>query len=113
MILDAATALLLAAKILLIACSAFVASVFLYAYAANAWYARELRRWAKRLHKGRQRRAEEAKALQEIASDVNGALGALVAPKADFEIHPNRRHESRAIPTDRDHPLHTLGGRFQ
>jgi hypothetical protein len=84
MILDAAY-LLLAAKIVLIACSAFVASVFLYAYAANAWHAHELRRWAKKLHEGRQRRTSEAGA----------------------------RHEVRAIPTDRDHPLHTLGGRFQ
>jgi hypothetical protein len=77
--------LLLAAKILLITCSAFVASVFLYAWAANTWEARELRRWAQKLHEGRQRRAAEAKA----------------------------RHETRAIPTDRNHPLHTLGGRFQ
>jgi hypothetical protein len=84
-ILDVATALLLAAKILLIVCSAFVASVFLYAWVANTWEARELRRWAQKLHEGRQRRAAEAKA----------------------------RHETRAIPTDRNHPLHTLGGRFQ
>jgi hypothetical protein len=85
MILDVAATLFDAAKILLFVSTAFIASVFLYASAANAWEARELRRWSKSNHESRER-------AREIASA--------------------RMNETRAIPADRDHPLHTLGGRF-
>lgn len=83
---DLAGYVLLVGKVLVIGSSAGVGAVLLFAWVANTLEARRLRRWAEQNHAARQR----AKA---IAS--------------------RRMTEARAIPRDRSHPLHTLGGRFR
>ena len=80
-----ATILVQALVFSILACGAFVAAVLIYGWAWNAWDAHELRRQTVANHELRRRATEIAQA----------------------------RRETRAIPADREHPLHTLGGRFR
>jgi hypothetical protein len=84
MIADAAHLFLLFIRDALIACALIVAVACIYAWSIRHWDAYNLRRRAKEIHEAGPRRSTPPPRITETRAAVN-----------------------------RDHPLHSLGGRFR